>query len=169
VNNLIYDGKSCLMGPGEDQTHRFLFYRKEFWMEIPYEMSKLDSPAWEEIGGALTAYNAQQAGDDGAKTLCYVMKDSEGAILGGAIGAVYWDWLSLDLMWVREDLRGQAIGSRLIEKIEAAARQQGAKHAHLDTFSFQAPGFYDKHGYAVFGELADFPAGFQRFYMTKEL
>lgn len=138
-------------------------------MDNGFELIKLESPAWEEIGGALTDYNNQQAGDDKAKPLCYVIKDEDGSLLGGAIGVVYWDWLSLDLMWVREDLRGQGIGRSLLAQIEAEARQQGAKHAHLDTFSFQAPGFYQKHGYEVFGELAEFPAGFQRFYMTKDL
>ena len=138
-------------------------------METPYEIHQLDSPAWEEIGGALTAYNTQQAGDDNAKRLCYVVKGSDGEILAGVIGVVYWDWLSLDLMWVREDLRGQGLGGRLLEQIEVEARKQGARHVHLDTFSFQAPGFYQKHGYTVFGELDEFPSGFQRFYMTKAL
>ena len=138
-------------------------------METPYEIKQLDSPAWEEIGGALTEYNTQQAGDEDAKRLCFVVKGSGGEILAGVIGVVYWDWLSLDLMWVREDLRGQGIGGRLLEQVEAEARQKGAHHVHLDTFSFQAPGFYQKHGYVVFGQLDEFPSGFQRFYMTKDL
>ena len=138
-------------------------------MEMPYEIQQLESPAWEEIGGALTEYNTQQAGDDNAKRLCYVVRDMDKEILAGVIGVVYWDWLSLDLMWVREDLRGQGIGGRLLAQIEAEAQRLGARHVHLDTFSFQAPGFYQKHGYAVFGQLADFPAGFQRFYLAKDL
>ncbi len=138
-------------------------------MQSPYKIEKLASPAWEEIGGALTDYNTQQAGDDNAKRLCYVVKDPDGQILAGAIGVVYWNWLSLDLMWVREDLRGQGLGGRLLDQIEAEARVEGAQHVHLDTFSFQAPGFYKKHGYKVFGELTDFPSGFQRMYMTKDL
>ena len=138
-------------------------------METPYEIIQLDSPAWEEIGGALTTFNTQQAGDDDARRVCYVIKDEDGTILGGAIGVVYWDWLSLDLMWVREDQRGRGYGSRLLKLVEAEAQRLGARQVHLDTFSFQAPGFYLKHGYAVFGQLEDFPKGFQRLYMTKSL
>jgi hypothetical protein len=52
---------------------------------------------------------------------------------------------------------------------EDEARRRGAKHAYLDTFSFQAPDFYEQHGYQVFGTLDDFPAGHQRYFMTKEL
>lgn len=138
-------------------------------MEIPYKIVKLESPAWEVIGGELTAYNKQQAGNDNAKPLCYVMKDQDDAIVAGIIGVVYWDWLSLDLMWVRDDLRGKGYGSMLLTRLEKAAREHGAKHAHLDTFSFQAQGFYEKLGYEVFGKLENFPEGFQRLYMTKAL
>ena len=138
-------------------------------MEKPYDIRKLESPVWETIGGALTTYNTQQAGDDQSTPLCYVVEDSDGAILGGVIGVIYWEWLSLDLMWVREDLRGQGIGGRLLGLIEEEARKQGAKHVHLDTFSFQAPEFYSKYGYTVFGQLADYPSGFKRFYMKKKL
>lgn len=138
-------------------------------MESNFVITKLESPAWGEIGGALTEFNAQQAGDDESKPLCYVIKEADGSIAGGAIGVVYWDWLSLDLMWVRPDLRGQGFGSRLIALIEEEAQRLGARHVHLDTFSFQAPGFYEKHGYSVFGQLEDFPSGFQRVYMTKSL
>jgi GNAT superfamily N-acetyltransferase len=138
-------------------------------MESNFVITKLESPAWEEISGALTEFNAQQAGDDESKPLCYVIKDAHGSIAGGAIGVVYWDWLSLDLMWVREDLRGQGFGSRLMALIEEEAQRLGARHVHLDTFSFQAPGFYERHGYRIFGQLEDFPRGFQRVYMTKSL
>lgn len=40
--------------------------------------------------------------------------------------------------------------------VEQALRR-GAKNVRLDTFSFQEPGFYKRHGYHVFGELQDFP------------
>ena len=138
-------------------------------MEKNFTIVKLDQPAWGEIGGALSAFNTQQAGEDESKRVCYVVQDADGTFLGGAIGVVYWDWLSLDLMWVREDLRGQGYGSQLLARVEDEAQRLGARHVHLDTFSFQAPGFYEKHGYAVFGQLEDFPKGFKRFYMTKSL
>ena len=89
--------------------------------------------------------------------------------MGGVIGATYWDWFQLDLMWVKEELRGHGYGRRLLTLAENEARRRGARHVHLDTFSFQAPGFYEKCGYQVFGVLQDYPAGHQRFYLAKEL
>ena len=71
----------------------------------------------------------------------------------------YWDWFYVDLFWLREDVRGQGHGHRLIELAENEARKRGASRVYLDTFSFQAPDFYRDHGDQVFGELPDFLAG----------
>jgi len=124
---------------------------------------------WMAIGGGIGAYNEQQAGDDSSHSLCFVLRGPDEEIAGGVIGAVHYTWLYVDLMWVREDLRGQGYGHRLLTLVEEAARDLGAQHAYLDTFSFQAPGFYEKHGYQVFGELRDFPPGHTRTYLAKQL
>jgi len=129
----------------------------------------VDKPEWGIIGSAITEYNTQHAGDDHGQSLCFVLKGPAGEILGGVIGTTYWDWLHLDLMWVREDLRGHGYGQQLLACAEEEARQRGARNAYVDTFSFQAPGFYRKHAYEVFATLQDFPAGHQRYFMTKRL
>ena len=53
--------------------------------------------------------------------------------------------------------------------IEGAARARECGAAWLDTFSFQALGFYRSLGYQRFGTLDDFPAGRQRYFMWKPL
>jgi ribosomal protein S18 acetylase RimI-like enzyme len=138
-------------------------------MEKEFSFEYLEQPEWGVIGQAISEYNNQQAGDDQGRNLCFVMRDSKQDIVGGVIGATYWGWLYINLMWVREELRGRDHGQRLLVLAEEEARQRGAKHAYLDTFSFQAPGFYEKHGYRVFGELPDFPVGHRRYFMVKTL
>ncbi len=138
-------------------------------METTYSVVYLEDPAWSEIGGGIRDYNTQQAGDDRGQNLCFVLQSPGGEIVGGVIGATYWDWLYINLMWVREDLRGRGHGQRLLKRAEDEARQRGARHAYLDTFSFQAPGFYQKYGYQVFGELPNFPTGHQRYFLKKKL
>jgi len=39
--------------------------------------------------------------------------------------------------------------------------------AFLDTFSFQARPFYERHGYECFGELRDHPPGHSHYFMRK--
>ena len=142
---------------------------KEIALEKNLRIEELDTPEWQIIGGEISQYNTQQAGEDHAKNLCFVVKSSEDEIVGGVIGTNYWDWFSLELMWVREDLRGQGYGTQLLTLAEEKARDRGAKQVCLDTFSFQAPEFYKKFGYEVFGVLDHFPNNHKRYYMTKNL
>ena len=132
-------------------------------------LEKPDDAAWEVIGGGITAFNLAHAGSDAATPLCIVLRDESGETLGGLIGDTYYGWLSVSLMYVREDLRGQGYGEKLLLRAEEEARSRGVKNVFLDTFSFQAPDFYQKLGYRVFGELVDFPPGHTRHYLTKRL
>jgi len=138
-------------------------------MNQDYQIKYMNSPAWEIIGGSIQEYNTQQAGDDQGQNLCFVLQSPEGDIVGGVIGATYWDWLYVNLMWVREDLRHQGFGGRLLSLAEEKARERGAQYAYLDTFSFQAPDFYQKYGYEEFDRLENFPEGHVRYFLTKKL
>jgi GNAT superfamily N-acetyltransferase len=138
-------------------------------MDEEYQISYVDKPEWGIIGQGIHTYNIEQAGDDQGKQLCFVLRGPDQEIVGGVIGATHWEWLHIDLMWVEQELRGRGYGHRLLVAAEDEARQRGAKNAYLDTFSFQAPGFYKRHGYEVFGELRDFPTGHQRYYLAKQL
>ena len=69
---------------------------------------------------------------------------------------------------VADALRGKGIGCELMGAAEARAVERGCHSAWVDTFSFQAPGFYRKLGYQVFGEL-DYPPGHRRIFLQKRL
>jgi GNAT superfamily N-acetyltransferase len=141
-------------------------------MDEKYRIVWVDQPeesAWGIIGRGISEYNTGQAGDTKFQRLCFALQAPDQEIVGGVIGEVYWGWLHVDLLWVGDGLRGRGYGHRLLTAVEDRARQGGAKNAYLDTFSFQAPGFYEQHGYRVFGELADFPAGHRRYFYTKQL
>ncbi len=138
-------------------------------MNDDYHIEYADEPPWGLIGGGISDYNTQQAGDDEGKNLCFVLRGPDGTVTGGVIGATYWNWLYVNLMWIREDLRGRGYGQRLLLAAEEEARRRGARHSYLDTFSFQAPDFYKKYGYEVFGTLPDFPLGHTRYFLVKQL
>ena len=136
--------------------------------QIVYE-EKPEESAWGIIGRGVGIFNEEQAGEDSYTRLCFVLQGPDQEVVGGIIGATYWDWFYLDLLWVKEDLRRHGHGQQLLSKAEDIARERGAKNVFLDTFSFQAPEFYQKYGYQVYGELPDFPTGHQRFFLTKQL
>ncbi|SFX52477.1 Ribosomal protein S18 acetylase RimI [Thermoactinomyces sp. DSM 45891] len=105
-----------------------------------------------------------------ASPIGFHMKDSVGSVIGGINGIVYWKerCLFITVCWIDEKGRGDGWGSRLLRHIEDNAREKGCKMAHLDTFDFQAKGFYLKNGYEIFGVL-DYPDQHTRYYLKKQL
>jgi predicted N-acetyltransferase YhbS len=90
-------------------------------------------------------------------------------MVGGLWGRSYYNWLFVDLLVVPDRLQGRGIGAALLGYAEAAARARGCAGVWLDTFSFQAPAYYARHGYGVFGEIADYPKPHRRLFFSKRL
>ncbi|WP_426453332.1 GNAT family N-acetyltransferase [Paenibacillus sp. S-38] len=112
---------------------------------------------------APTAFHAH------SETMNFLLKDEDGSVTGGLLGRTYRFALYVEILWVHEKYRGRGLGGRLIAEAEEAARLRGCKLMHLDTFSFQAPEFYRKMGFEVFGVLDGFPEGYQRYYLKKTI
>jgi GNAT superfamily N-acetyltransferase len=100
--------------------------------------------------------------------LAIALRAPSGEIVGGVHGATMWQWLMIDGLWVAAELRGRGLGRRLVHAAEAAAVGRGCRGAWLGTFDFQARGFYERLGYAIFGELPGFPPGHTHFELRKE-
>jgi len=129
-----------------------------------------DAAAIEAIRAPLVANNVRAAGrPTGYQPMALHIRDATGAPVGGLFGCAVFDWLFVDLLYVPEALRGAGIGSELIARAEAFARQRGLVGVWLDTYSFQARGFYEKLGYAVFGSIGDHPKGGSRYFLMKRL
>jgi ribosomal protein S18 acetylase RimI-like enzyme len=99
----------------------------------------------------------------------FFLKSSRGEWLGGLTGYIWGGWLQVNFLWVSEPFRGRRHATRLMDAAEAMARERGALAATLETFSFQAPDFYRKRGYTVFGRLDDYPPGHAKLFLSKQL
>ncbi len=117
----------------------------------------------------LLAFNDLKAGDDHYQPLAIFLRDDEGEIRGGLWAKCYYHWLFVELLFVPEIMRGQQLGTKLLAKAEQWANEQSCVGIWLDTFSFQAPGFYEKQGYSVFGTLERYPGENQRVFLRKLL
>ena len=95
--------------------------------------------------------------------------DKNGTLRGGLLGDVCAGWLVIHVLWVDPELRGRGLGSQLLLEAEQQAKAAGAHSVVLDTFDWQAEGFYLRHGYEVFGRLPDFPPGHERIYLRRTL
>ncbi|UOQ49021.1 GNAT family N-acetyltransferase [Gracilibacillus caseinilyticus] len=101
--------------------------------------------------------------------VCFVIEDEAGEVIGGVTGTMYWHHLHLDFLWIENEFRGKGYGSELLKQIEEVATENECRLIFLDTFSFQAPEFYKKNGYKVFGVMEDHPKGFNQYFLEKRL
>ncbi|WP_328910614.1 GNAT family N-acetyltransferase [Streptomyces sp. NBC_00234] len=96
--------------------------------------------------------------------------DEEGGIVGGLCGRTWAYWLHVDLLWVEAGHRGLGLGARLLAEAEKVARtERFCTDARLETWDFQAPAFYRKHGYEVAGRVDNYPPGVTEFILVKRL
>lgn len=86
-----------------------------------------------------------------------------------ALEVFFLDWFKIELLFVEETQRTQGLGSALLAHGEDLARAKGAKNAWLDTFEWQARGFYMKQGYAEFGRIDGFIQNYYLALMKKAL
>jgi len=92
-------------------------------------------------------------------------------LVGGACGRTVdvWRWLTVDLLWVDDDLRGHGLGRALLGRLEDEARLRGCHWSKLNTWDFQAPDFYTRCGYVEYGREVDYPPGHTNFLLRKDL
>ena len=122
------------------------------------------------IRRGLAAYNtARFRPSDNATLDVLVRDDSSGEVLGGLLGHTSYRLFFLDVFHLPEELRGAGLGNRIIALAEAEARGRGCTAAFVYTVTFQAPGFYERHGYRRFGEIVCPPDGATRVFLSKTL
>lgn len=97
------------------------------------------------------------------------IKDDNGEVIAGSAGRTFGDWLQINTLWVSETLRGQQLGSKILQAIEQAAKNRGCVNCLLDTLNFQAMPFYKKHGYQVQWIQENYPKTGCKYYMVKRL
>jgi GNAT superfamily N-acetyltransferase len=129
----------------------------------------VDEATARAIESGLDTFNDSIAPCDNRMALWIVGRDSNNNVQAGIYGTTIFDWLIVNWLWVADSYRRQGIGSQLLLGAEAIARDRRCAHSYLDTFSFQAPVFYERHGYREFGRINGFPPGHARIWLLKSL
>ncbi len=123
----------------------------------------------DDIYQGLLEYNLARIENKDVRELGVFLEDGAGKKIGGLTGETHGNWLEVEYLWVDEAGRGQDIGTKLMTKAEDIAKERGCKYAFLNTFGFQAKGFYQKLGYKEVFTLVEYPLTGKRHYMTKSL
>lgn len=122
------------------------------------------------ISNALDQFNIQESGIEDLRPLAVLVEDPETRrVVGGLTGRTSLGLLFVDLFYLPPALRGSGLGSEILRRAEEEGRRRGCRTAVLYTISFQAPGFYQRNGWQVFGEVPCDPPGTSRVFMTKYL
>lgn len=141
---------------------------------MDYKIDNCSNSDYMKLSRAITDFNLSNlpanAADDLA-SLGYVIRDDVKGLVAGITGKLLLGrCLSIDILWVDPAYRNKGYASRLLAFLEENAVKRGSHLVFVDTFDFQALGFYKKHGYKVFGELKDCPyPGNVRYYLSKKL
>ena len=141
--------------------------------KIP-KMTLTDSPddsTLETISRLLSEFNERSSGlANDYRPLTIVLSDPETQeTVGGLVGWTSFSYLHVNLLYLPDALRGAGLGSQMLAQAETEAMRRGCHGVWLDTFSFQARGFYERLGYSLFGAIGDYPPGHSRYFLKKVL
>lgn len=132
-------------------------------------LENIDSQKSQIIGDLIRSYNRSKREAAESEPLNIYVEDDSGELMAGLVGETFGNWLEIEYLFVKEDIRGQGIGSQLLQQAESEAKKRNCRFAFVNTYQFQAPGFYQKQGYKEVFTLKDYPYTGQRQYYQKDL
>lgn len=132
-------------------------------------LDNAESQKAQEIGDLIRSYNRSKREAAESEPLNLYVEDDSGELMAGLVAETFGNWLEIEYLFVKEDLRGQGIGSQLLQQAESEAKKRNCRFAFVNTYQFQAPAFYQKHGYQEVFTLKDYPCTRQRHYYQKDL
>lgn len=136
-------------------------------MQVRFENT--ESQKAQEIGNLIRSYNRSKRETAESEPLNLYVEDDSGELLAGLVAETFGNWLEIEYLFVKEELRGQGIGSQLLQRAESEAKKRNCRYVSLNTYQFQAPDFYQKQGYKEVFTLKDYPYTGQRHYYQKDL
>jgi len=128
-----------------------------------------ESQKAQKIGELVRSYNRSKREAAECEPLNLYVEDEHGQLMAGLVAETFGNWLEIEYLFVKEDLRGQGIGSQLLQQAEIEAKKRNCRYVFVNTYQFQAPAFYQKHGYQEVFTLKDYPCTGQRHYYQKDL
>ncbi len=136
------------------------------------ELKILINPAEEDIQPiyeGLKAHNIPFIGEVPEQQAACVLYSTDGSTVGGTVARLWGSWLIIKYLWVDPSLQKTGMGTKLLRSLEDHAVSVGCTKALVDTLSFQARPFYEKHGYQCQMTLEDYPKDAQLHFLTKSL
>ena len=132
-------------------------------------LENTESQKSQEIGDLIRSYNRSKREKAESEPLNLYVEDDKGELMAGLVAETFGNWLEIEYLFVKEEFRGQGIGSQLLQQAESEAKKRNCRYVFVNTYQFQAPNFYQKQGYKEVFTLKDYPYIGQRHYYQKDL
>jgi GNAT superfamily N-acetyltransferase len=130
---------------------------------------QLPNDAANAVDNGIGEFNDAAAPLHEVRSLGVFARDASDEVVGGAVGRTWGQACELLQLWVADSHRGRDIGTELMQRFEAHALARGCEEFYLETYSFQAREFYEKHGYRVAYTLDAYPHRIERYLMRKRI
>jgi ribosomal protein S18 acetylase RimI-like enzyme len=115
-------------------------------------------------------YELRDRPENAPRLLHVVAYDAGGAVVGGLLGETCLAWFDIEILAVRGEDRRRGLGRRIMRAAEKEAAARGCRWASVDTMDWQAPGFYERLGYAVVGRFEDRDGrGHTKLFLTRRI
>ena len=111
-------------------------------------VEELDDNTSKMIGIEFDKYSASKGLNCDYTPFNFVAKDGD-KIIGIITGHAYYNEVHISDLIILEEYRKKHIGSKLVKAVEDFHRNKGYDFISLNTYDFQAPGFYKKNGYEI--------------------
>ena len=128
-----------------------------------------DTELSDRLNEELAAFNTAATGASDRDAFSAKVIDEAGELVGGLAAWTWGGLCGIELLWVREDSRKDGWGSKLLRAAEAEAHRRGCDRVAVSSFTFQAPGFYERHGYVETGRTLGIPGGNADVHLFKSL
>lgn len=128
--------------------------------------------AYQALLLALHRFTEEQLGlvESLGQALVILLTDpTTGGIVGGLWGSTYLGHLQIGILFVPEALRRTGLGTRMVHMAEAEAIRRGCNGVWVQSYDFQARGFYERLGYETFGILDECPPGHSLVFLRRRL
>lgn len=114
-------------------------------------------------------FNVQTTGLCDGRPFSSVIKDESDDIIAAINGHTWGGCCHIVRLWVHELKRRHGIGRALLQSAEKEATRRGCTQSLVFTHSFQAPIFYERHGYVRQASIPNYPKGHAQHVYLKKL
>lgn len=99
------------------------------------QLENTESQKSQKIGNLIRSYNRSNREPVESGPLNIYVEDENGQLMAGLVAETFGNWLEIEYLFVKEELRGQGIGSQLLQRAESEAKKRNCRYISISSAS----------------------------------